>query len=272
MILANAIAATAALPTLRMHAEIAATAPAMLGAGANGGAVKVTIDADIDLATRQVVARTTASGGGNGGVAQDQVSEMVVTRAASFTRNGQTGRWSKFPSNLAAGPTNVQIATMVSNLLSNPAMSAELAEAGSCTLGTCDHVIVHIDGATLGSAIATLNGVPVDAANQAMFPSFDVDVLVDQATSVISELRTSINAAGMTEQVLVQVSNPGQPVQIAAPPAALTDDFGVDLGADFDGSGIATPMPIAPAESAILEEVGNELESDLPGEPLPSTP
>jgi hypothetical protein len=268
-ILVNAIGATAALPTLRLHAEVIANVGGLVGQG--NDAIKMGIDADVDLATRQFAGRSTTQMpqnlGGNG-VAMQQVSDVIVTTTATFNRDSQTGRWQKFPTGMgggfAGGPTNAQVATMIANLLSNPAITFDLLEASSCTLGTCDHVVAHIDGQTLGAALGPLLGVPLDQATQQQIPSFNVDVMVDQASSVVSELRTEISMQGTSARILVSLSNPGQPVQIAPPPAALTDDF----GANFGGGG----MVIGPAESTILETVGNELPTDPPAFPEPSTP
>ena len=245
-ILVTAIAATASLPTLRLHGEIVAD----MGPGAPGqtaGVEMVTLDADIDLATRQFVGRATILVPGVAGVGNPAqiVNDVIVTRTATFNRDSQTGRWSKVPTSGIDGPTNVQIATMLSSLLSNPTTTYDLREASACSLGTCDHVIAHIDGPSLGVALGGLLGAQLDAATQASIPNFVVDVLVDQATSVISELRTQISMGGSSEQILLQLTNPGQPVQILPPLAALTDDFGGDGGQVELG---ATPAPV-PAES-----------------------
>jgi len=269
-ILVNAIGATAALPTLRLHAEVVANIGGLVGQG--NGAVTMGFDADVDLATRQFAGRSTTQMpqnlGGNG-VAFQQVSDIIVTTTATFNRDSQTGRWQKFPmgmgGGLGGGPTNAQIATMIANLASNPSITFELLDAASCTLGTCDHVLAHIDGQTLAAGLGPLLGVPLDQASQQQIPSFNVDVLVDQATSVVSELRTEISMQGTSARILVSVSNPGQPVQIAPPPAALTDDF----GANFQNIGGGA---IGPVETTILEEVGNELETEEPAFPEPSAP
>ena len=275
VILSNAITATAALPSFRLHGELVASVGALLG-GPNNATMTGALDADVDLATRQFAGRVTstmpANLGGNGGAAQRQVADIILTRDAAFSRDSQTGRWTKSSSGLGnGGPTNAEVATMISNLLSNPAMTFELQDATPCTLGTCDHVIAHIDGQTLANAIGALSGAPAGANAAGLVPDFDVDVRVDQASGVISELRTSIAMAGTSEQILVTLSNPGEPVQIAAPPAALVDDF--SNGFNGGGGGGVGPVPtIGPAESMILDEVGNELESAMPGEPLPSLP
>jgi hypothetical protein len=258
-ILVNAIAATAAVPTLRIHVDVAANAgPA---AGQANAKITMALDADVDLATRQFAGRTTTQMpggfGGNGGVAVPQVSDVIVTQAATFNRDSGTGRWSKFPTaGLGGGPTNAQIATMITNLLSNPSITFELREASPCSLGTCDHVIAHIDGQILGAALGPLLGMPVDTMGAAI-PNFDIDVLVDQATSVISELRAVYALQGMSTQIVLTVSNPGQPIQIAPPPPALTDDFG-GMNGGFGGGGIA------PAPPPILETVGNGGETPPP--------
>jgi hypothetical protein len=224
-----------------------------MGGQANG-VMSMAVDADVDLANRQLAGRSTtqmpAGLGGNNGFAAPQIQDMIVTGNASFNRDSRTGRWSKFPTGFGGGPTNVQIATMITNLLSNPAVTFELREASPCTLGTCDHVVAHIDGATLAVALGPLLGMPADAGMQAAIPDFDIDVLVDQASSVISELRTAVSVPGSATQILVTVSNPGQPVQIAPPPAAITDDFGMNGG--FDGGGVA-PVPTSMPEPAMSD-------------------
>lgn len=273
MILSNAITATAALPSVRLHAEVAANVGALVGRPGNA-AMKATMDADVDLATRQFVGHVTSSMPGdlaNGVPAQQQVSDAIVTQAASYNRDSRTGRWSKFPSNFAGGPTNAQVATMITNLLSNPAMTFELQDAAPCSLGTCDHVVAHIDGPSLGAALGPLLGAPANAGIGMAIPNFDIDVLVDQVTSVISELRTGLSMGGTSEQILLTTSNPGQPVQIVPPPAALTDDFGANFGGG-DGGQFETPSPLTPEESAILDQVGSELESAMPDGPAPSMP
>jgi hypothetical protein len=267
-ILVTAIGRTAAVPTLRLHIEVASDmgGGALGGIGQPRGVMTMGVDADVDLATRQFTGRATTTmpaGIVGNGVPAQQVADVIVTTTATFTRSSSTGRWSKVPAGMGGGfgggPTNEQIATMLSNLLSNPSVTYELGEASSCTLGTCDHVVAHIDGQSLGAALGPLLGAPIDAAGRAAIPSFDVDVLVDQATSVISELRTTLSMQGVSARILISTSNPGQPVQIVPPPPALTDD----LGQNFGGGGIGP-------DATILEEVGNELSSAEPGFPAPS--
>ena len=269
-ILVEAVGATAAVQTLHLHIEAGAT---MGGFGMGNDRVMSSMDLDIDLATRQLAGRARTqmpgmpqNGIGNGQVPAIQVSDVIVTRTATFNRDSDTGRWRKSPgSGLGERPTNAEIGTMVSNLLSNPAVTFERADAGSCTLGNCDHVIAHIDGQTLAAALGPMLGMPMDSTSAQVIPSFDVDVLVDQATSVISELRTGYSMQGTTFQALLQVSALGAPVQISEPPAALTDDFGgfPAGGVDFGSGGME------PDASAILEQVGNEI---LTPEPLFSEP
>lgn len=261
-ILIDGVTATAALPSLRLHVEISATSAGLGGPGVQG-VLTMTIDADVDLATRQLAGRTTehfATGpgdnAGNAGFPINQTSDMIVTTTASFTKDSTTGRWQKMPTTGGvAGPTNAQITALITTLLADPTTTFDLDEAASCTLGTCDHVIAHIDGPTLALAIRPMTGMPADAPNVAV-PDLDVDVLVDQATSVISDLRTQIAMGGQTEQILVTLSNPGQPVQIVAPPAAITDDFGVNFGGG--------PGGLVPAPSIILQTVGDGVETPFP--------
>jgi hypothetical protein len=257
-ILIDAIGATAALPTLRLHGEMAANAGAITGQP--NAVITMALDADIDLPTRQFVARTTTQVPQNIGGGVQQVADVIVTTTATFNRDTRTGRWSKFPiglgGGLAGGPTNAQVAAMITAVLSNPSTTLELGEAGSCSLGTCDRVIAHIDGQTLGAALSQLLGVPMNAANGTTIPNFDIEVLVDQSSSVISEIRTQISIAGTSARILLTLSNPGQPIQIAPPPAAITDDFGNNFG----GGG------------TILGDVGSEIATPVPLEPEPSQP
>ena len=262
-ILIDAVGATAALPTLRLHGEIAANSGAI---GGQANAMTIALDANVDLATRQFAARATTQMPQNLGVGVQQVSEVIMTTTASFNRDTRTGRWSKFPTGpgggLGGGPTNPQIAAMIASLLSNPSTTLELGEAAPCTLGTCDRVVAHIDGQTLGAALSQLLGVSIDASSGLTIPNFDIEVLVDQSSSVISEMRTQMSLAGTSMRILLTISNPGQPIQIAPPPAAITDDF----GANFGGGGIGpAPTPV--------ESVGaGGLATPAPLEPQPSLP
>jgi hypothetical protein len=262
-ILTDAIRTTASVPTLKLHAEVTSTFGG--GFGAQGGQMTMALDADVDVASRQFAGRATTRMPvelTNGAAPAVQVSDMIVTQAATFNRNGQNGRWMKMGSaGINGGPTNAEIATMITNLLSNPSVTLELAEAGPCSLGTCDHVIAHVDGAGISAALAPLLGVPVDAVMGQAIPTFDIDVLVDQATSVISELRTQLSMQGSGTALFLSISNPGQPVQIVAPPPALTDDLGAGFGGwvgdGFGGGQVTT----------ILETVGGEIApAPLPAE------
>ena len=260
----DAVAATAAVTTLRLHIEVATTTAAAGNQAA--GRTSVTVDADVDLPTRQFAGSAAMQmapmQGGIGGPLR-QVSDVIVTSTATFDRDSSTGRWRKFPTNpgggFCGGPTNAEIAAAVAKIVADPSTRFEAGEAASCTLGTCDRVIVRVPGASLGVALGALFGVPVDQAlGQAAIPDVDVDVLVDQATSIISEVRAGFTTQGTTVQILLALSNPGQPVQIVPPPPALTDDFGANGGFD-------RPVPV----ETTLEEVGATLPPSDPESPEP---
>ena len=233
-ILSNAIAATAGMSTARFHADVSATMGA-LGGPANA-VVSMAFDADVNIATRELAGRAVIQMppelfGGGAVAPQQQTADVIVTQAATFTRSSFGGRWQKVPTaGLAAGPTNAQLAQLVSNLLSNPAVGLEVKESSACSLGTCDHVLVHVDGQALGPALGPLLGIPVNANIGAQLPTFDIDVLVDQATSVVSELHSEFAAQGTSARVSVVLTNPGQPIQLNLPPASEVDDLGIDLG------------------------------------------
>jgi hypothetical protein len=268
-ILVQAVATTARLTTLRLHIEVVSEMGGGFDGPANGPrmamSMKMALDVDVDLPTRQLAGRTTVQFPQMGNAIGDpgeQVSEVIVLQAATFTRNGQNGRWMKLPGGaggaFGGGPTNDQIATMLTEFASNPAVGIEVREASPCTLGTCDHIVAHVAGRDFGRMLGALFGAPVDVANGQIIPDVEVAMLVDQATSVFSEVRTSITMGGTSTGILLTLSNLGQNVQIAAPPPALVDDFGENMGGGFDGGGVG------PAPTTILEEVGNELESPWP--------
>lgn len=272
-ILVRAVAATAGLTTVRIHIEVASDMGAAMN-GQLGGPVNVpreammmtmTLDADVDLPTRQLTGRTVTQMPqmvlANGGPAQ-RVSDMIITQAATFNRDSQTGRWMKFPAGaggIGGAPTNLQIAAAVTKLLADPSLGLERGDPAPCTLGTCDHVVAHVDGERAGAVFAGAFGIPLMAAAGAAIPDFVIDLLVDQATSVISEARTEISANGSATRLLMTLNNLGQSIQIAPPPAALTDDFGANFGGGgllggFDGGTTTT----------ILESVGNEIDPQEP--------
>lgn len=258
-IVSDAVRATALLPSARVHAEMRISMGPGLGAGAGNGEMTMLVDADIDLVNRQLTGRSTwrapAAFGGGG----DQVSEMIVTRAATFTREAN-GRWMKIPVEPgAAGPTNEQIVRAIETLVADPTVRLELVEPVACSLGTCDHVLVHVGGARLLDVLGPMLGMPRDFDGDQAIPDLELDVRVDQGTSLLSEIRYAMTIQGTSTQLLLAISNPGVPVQIVPPPPALTDDWGENFGG-FGGFGTTT----------ILEEVGAELESPWPDWPEPS--
>src|SRR5262249_56080766 len=92
-----------------------------------------------------------------------------------------------------------------------------------------------------------------DPGGAAGIPNVDLDVRVAQSSSVISELRLSLSMNDQTIQLLVSLSNPGDPVQIVPPPPGLVDDL--------TGGG-----------NTILGTVGNEIQTEGPAEPQLSPP
>lgn len=269
LIVTDAVRATAALTTLRLHLEGGSSMNrAAFGADVGDiGNIKVTItfDADVDLATRQFAGRqsTSFTGGGNGngfGMPGAQATDVIATTTAMFVRQGGAGRWTKTGNaGLNVGPTNALIATALIGLLDDQRVTYDKADPVACTLGTCDHVIVHVRADAIGAALAALLNTPVDAASGAMIPDVEVDIRIDQATSIVSELRSSVAMQGSQFDLLLTLANPGDPIQIVAPAPALVDDMmGGGLGG-FGGGQVTT----------ILETVGSDVmspEPDLPAE------
>jgi hypothetical protein len=255
-IMARAVRSTAALSFIRVHAEMGVSMAAF-GAGV-GGDVQVTFDADVDLAHRVMAGRTVSqlpAGLGQGGNPQ-QIQEFISLQDAQFSRNGGAGRWTKFPTNgfgAPAGPTNGQIATMVESLLSGPGVRLELGEAAACSLGTCYHVTTKVDGEAALKALAAALGQPAGNTGGVVIPDLVLDVMIDEATGVLSEVRFATAIQGTSVQLLATFSNPDIAVQIVAPLPALVDDItqGGGFGpADDLGGGVVTmTLPPVPADS-----------------------
>jgi hypothetical protein len=259
-IMAHAVRSTAALSSIRIHAEMGVSM-AGLGVGV-GGDIRATLDADLDLARRAMAGRTVSQlpagfGAGQAGNGQ-QIQEFISLPDAQFSRNGGAGRWSKFPTDgfgAPAGPTNGQIATLIDGLISGPGVRLDLGEAASCSLGTCYHLTAMVDGETavkaLGAALGQSGSDPVGVA----VPDLMFDLMIDQATGVLSEVRFQTAIQGTSVKLLATFTNPDIAVQIVAPPPALVDDitknggFGPGSGNDFGGGAVTmTPQPF-PAES-----------------------
>jgi hypothetical protein len=239
----DAVKTTAAVASLRFHVEMVTTRDGSAFGNPGTSTDSTTLDADVDLAGRQLAGRATSQFNGpvgQGVLPGPQTSDVIVTNVATFVRQGGAARWTKVGNGgIPAEPTNAAIASALVSLLGDPRVTYDRADPVECTLGTCDHVIVHVDGAAAIAALSLLFGTPADAS--ATFPDFDVDVRVGQATSVISELRLSFAAAGQSIQVLATVASPGDPVQIVAPPPGLVDD---NTGGGFGGG--VQPAPTAP--------------------------
>jgi len=254
-ILANGIRTTAGLSTLRLHVQLG-TDLGRPGGQLGNANMTVSFDADVDLVGRQLAGRTTVQipAGLGGGPLGAQVTDLIVTRDTSFQRQAPApvgGHWMKTPGGLGGGPTNAAIANALLQLLADPANLLELRGSAACSLGTCDDIAIRVDGGAMSRTLLPLlgpGGPPV--------PSFDGEVLVDQATAIVSEVRFALATDGMQQTFLIQVSNPGSAVVIAPPAPEQVDDFGVELptvGGAIDASpellGSLPPDVLLPDES-----------------------
>jgi hypothetical protein len=250
-LLATAIRTTAHLPSLRLHVEMVSDM-GQLAQGMPNATMHLVYDFDVDLGGRQLAGKSTMQfpAGVPGGPVGPQVIELIVTRDASFQRQDPGGgRWTKLSGGLGGGPTNAAIADALLGLLDDPANLLEVRGETSCSLGTCDDIAVRVDGGamrrTLGPLLDPTGGAPV--------PSFDGEVLVDQASSVISEVRLVLpNNGGMSQSIRLVVSNPGAPVVIAAPPADQVDD--IDGGMFGGGGAVIEPQSSVPPDLLVPDE------------------
>jgi len=259
VILAAAVRATAALPSARFHAEISSSMGAPAGGGGFGPSkANITFDADVDLATRQLTGREQMAIQQNAPnaipvPAQAQGVEVIVASTSTFIRQAGQARWSKVGGGITFAPTNAEAGQLLLNLLADPSVTVDKADEVSCTLGTCDHLIVHLPGDAVGNVLGILSGMPANGA-AGFVPDIDLDLRIDQASSVIAEVRTVIAVQGSSTELLLALSNPGAPVQITAPPPGLVDDMGLGGGQvttilETVGSEIESPMTIGPEES-----------------------
>jgi hypothetical protein len=251
-IAATSIRATTGLSFVRIHVDAAASMGGLVGGGA-GGDAHFAVDADVDLARRQMAGRMTtqlpAAFGVNGGQA-NQVQEFISLTNASYSRTGGAGRWTKFSIGgvgAPAGPTNAQIAGILESLLSNPNVTLALGDAATCSLGTCYHVTATVDGTAAVQAILGIAGSPPTGNIGITIPPLVFELLIDQATGVLSEARLQTTVQGTSLQAAVLFSNPDLAVQIVAPPAALVDD--ISVGGGFGPGPTTAPVPV-PAESS----------------------
>jgi len=239
-ILVTAIRTTASLSYIRLHADFKVRPVNVAGDRPN---VQMSIDVDIDVTRRQRVGRVVSqAGGGPGGQAPEQpnVQEFITLVDASYSRTGGFGRWTKVtndPNRRPEGPTSAGFAA-IESLLAKPGVTLELREAASCSLGTCYHVIATVDDELALQAIGSAIGQPT-GGNQSL-PPFAFDLLIDQATGLLSEVRFEVVADGTSNQLVAVFSNPNLVFQIGAPPPELVD---VE-GAGNDG-GFGNPVPAA---------------------------
>ncbi|HEY8988438.1 MAG TPA: hypothetical protein VIM39_05410, partial [Candidatus Limnocylindrales bacterium] len=126
----------------------------------------------------------------------------------------------------------------------------DLGEAATCSLGTCYHLTATVDGNAAFKTLMTAFGAPADANTGLALPPIALDLLVDQATGVLSQVQFKTSVQGASVQLAAVLSNPDLVVQIVAPPPALVDD--ITVGGGFGGGQGPPPTPeisIGPFES-----------------------
>ena len=246
-IIVTAIRTTAALSYVRIHADVKVSS---VGAGAGAGDFQVAMDVDLDVRHGQRAGRIATKG--LAGIAENgppgqgpDVQEFINTVDASFMRTGGAARWSKTGERSGdAGPTNAQFAS-IEALLSNPAVTLQLGDPAACSLGTCYRVLATAPGDVAVQAIGLGLGAPRGADVAVGMPPLTFDVLVDQATGLMSEVRFAATVQGTRNELVLVLSNPDLVVQIVAPPPGLTDDLDVNIGGGFRGGGVEpAPTPI----------------------------
>lgn len=242
-IIVTAIRTTASLSYVRLHADLQVSP---VGNAAGEPSLRMSIDVDMDVTRRQRAGRVvTQTGGALGGDAPEpNLQEFITIVDASYLRTGGAGRWTKHandPNGRSEGPTSAGFAA-IETLLSKPGVMLELREAVPCSLGTCYHVVATVDSELALEAIGSAIGQPT-GGNRA-WPPFAFDLLIDQATGLLSEVRFEATFEGSSNQLAAVFSNPNLAFQIVAPPPELVDSEGFGNNGGFgDPVPAATPAP-----------------------------
>lgn len=172
-------------------------------------------------------------------------------------------------------PGNV---TALKDLLNE--MGATVEYAGTETVDGVE--LVHLKGgvkiATLAGSrpFLTMTGMTREQVQSLLALEGQVgistEIWVNKATGRLATLRidgTNAETPPTTVGVIIRIADPGADV-IFEPPAEFTEiDLSELMGNQFGvgGGGISEPVGPAPTISTILEEVGEELENDLPTTP-----
>jgi hypothetical protein len=256
-----AITTTAALETARLHVEVAADTaiPDMSDAGGPAGGqmhTAMAVDADANFAGRTFAGRMSmkTTGAGLGLGLGDQTADIIATRTRMFTRLGGQAKWISSEGSLNMGPSNAAIGSALAGMLDDPRVTLDKGEAAACSLGTCDVVVVHLPREVLATVIGGLTG-GAGGADALGLPDLDLELRIDQATLVVSEVRSGLSMNGSSGTILLTLAQPNAPVTIVAPAANLIDDttggFGPGGGVILETVGTevgpATPAPMAPS-------------------------
>ena len=259
-ILKSGIQSTAAPLAVHARVELSLQVAAPQGGGGQAFNSRSLVDIDVDLATRNLAARSTTSMGQG---MPDQASDIILFDGRQFTRNGADTRWTQFPNNGVAPsfPTNDELAQLITTVIDGGNATVDLADHETCGDSTCYHVVVQLDPAATWQILSPiLAGGPATGPPPAgaTIPPLTLDVLIDQSTRVIVGVNTVFSSQGTATALALTLTNHDVPVQIAPPPANLVDQMGNNVG----GGGVVvggepipaaapTPMPVPQEPSAV---------------------
>lgn len=257
-ILGRTVAASAALRTVAIRAELQIRNPGDVGPGP-GGAQGGTLEGHVDLAAsaasfrlaefdRQAVGAVTTSGG------------------VTWVQSSGSPRWQQLQGNLASMPLAMFMGAapggpgpdyprILAELAADPGIDVQLLGVEECATGRCYHVSVTIPPAELWPLVTKLLGLdrfpgftpePPDAA---ALPPISIDLLSDTGSLRLVTATIGGQAQGTSVLLRVELPEVNGPVSIQPPPPELVDVANPGFGVGGGEAPAATAI-LVPAASA----------------------
>jgi hypothetical protein len=257
-VLEEALRTTAELEFVHARLDMSATAPE-----AGGMVVEYTIDADIDLGSREFRAIAEA-GMGIGG---SQRIELLLVGTELFSRFEAPegfenpvpdGKWQRM--GMGAGqdpraglPPNPAIAVALRVLLEDASLETGLLGMESCGDLQCYRIRATVAPDLIWRAMnGALFGAPPDTEIPPVDPSIPpvtLELMIEESTRRLVSVATSITHEGSTVNLAASFSNHDVEVQFLAPPPDQIDDNTGGFG-----------------QGQILEDIGSEVLGGGPGD------
>jgi hypothetical protein len=239
-ILSRTIESTAGLRSVRVRVDLEIREQARPGAPQGGFAEGV-----LDLGAGEM----SLAGAGNDGAG---AFAYIQADGFGFARITANGRWTKVPAmggiagifllgGNAAVP-EVDVKAALADIVDDPETVVELRGVEDCTTGRCYRTVVGLPPGQVWKLIVGVTGIdkmqgaPLQAP--ADLPPISLEILTDTATLRLVDLVGTGTAGTTTTALRLRVAAPNEPVAIEAPPPALVDEPGANIG----GGGIVAPV------------------------------